>query len=242
MDENKKKKLFIILNMIIFITMVVSVVVTLIFGSWAARKDVDGSVYGMHIDYWMHVVSFTILSNIMLGIIALVSSIIGIKCYKKKKDLPSGLLTWYLIGATSGTLTCLTVVFFLAPLRAISGKEYFDMLLGPMFHLHFFNPLLAVISYIFLSGKHQATKKARLLSLLPPVIYSAPYIICVALLHVWPDFYNLTFGGQNHLLALVYAVVMAIVYGISSLLAFCHNRYVSSLKKPSRPVEKTKNA
>ena len=222
--------------------MVVSVVVTLVFGSWASRKDVDGTLYGMHIDYWMHVVSFTILSNIMLGIIALVSSIIGIKCSKKKKELPKGLLTWYLIGTTSGVLTCLTVVFFLAPLRAASGREYFDMLLGPMFHLHFFNPLLAAITYIFFSGKQKATLKARLLALLPVVIYSAPYIICVAIIHVWPDFYNLTFGGKYYLLFLVYVVVMAIVFGISSLLAFCHNRYVLGPKKPTQPVEKTADA
>lgn len=224
MSEDKKKKLFIILNLIIFISMVVSVVITLIFGSWAARKDIDDTLYGMHVEYWMHIVSFTILSNIMLGIIALISAIIGIRCYRKKKDLPKSLLTWYLVGATSGTLTCLTVVFLLAPQRALSGKEYFDMLLGPMFHLHFFNPLLAVISYIFFSGKQKATKKDRILAMLPPIIYSAPYILCVAILHVWPDFYNLTFGGQYHLLFLIYIVFLSIIFGISSLLAYCHNR------------------
>ena len=221
-----KQKWFIALNLIIFLTTVISVVITLIFGSWAARKD-DGSLYGMHIDYWMHVVSFTILSNIMLGIIALVAAIIGVKCLKQDKELPKGLLTWYLLGATNGSLVVLTVVAFLAPLRVAAGKEYFDMLLGPMFHLHFFNPLLADICYIFLSGKQKATKKARLLALLPIIIYSAPYIICVAILHVWPDFYNLTFGGRNYLLFLVYIVFLAIVFGISSLLAYCHNRQIA---------------
>lgn len=222
----------------IFLTTVVSVAVTLIFGSWAARKD-DGFMFGMHIDYWMHVVSFTILGNIMLGIIALVAAIIAIKCFKKKKDLPKGLLTWYLIGATNGTLIVLTVVAFLAPLRAAAGKEYFDMLLGPMFHLHFFNPLLMDFCYIFLSGKHKATLKARLLSLIPIVIYSAPYIICVVIIHVWPDFYNLTFGGQYHLLFIVYIVFLAIVFGIASLLAYCHNKVAT---KSLSPVEKTQNA
>ena len=206
--------------------MVVSVIVTLVFGSWASRKD-DGSLYGMQIDYWMHAVSFTILSNTMLGIIALVSSIIGLKGLKKKKELPKSLLTWYLIGATSGVLTCLTVITFLAPMRAASGRDYFDMLLGPMFHLHFFNPLIAAISYIFLSGKRKATLSDRLLAVLPPVIYAAPYLICVVFIHVWPDFYSLTFGGQNHLLMLVFAVFVAVTFSISSLLAYCHNRQVA---------------
>ena len=236
--EEKKKKWFIYLNLLVFITTVISVAVTLIFGSWASRKD-DGTLFGMHVDYWMHVVSFTILGNIMLGIIALVAAIIGIKCLKKKKELPKGLLTWYLLGATNGTLIVLTVVSFLAPLRVASGKEYFDMLLGPMFHLHFFNPLVMDFCYIFLSGKRKATMKARLLSLIPVVIYSAPYIICVVILHVWPDFYNLTFGGRNYLLFIVYAVFLAVVFGTSSLLAFCHNKYNISSKKSLSTVEKS---
>ncbi len=227
MNKTKKRKWFVIINLMIFITMVISVIVTLTLGSWAARKDIDNSLYGMRIDYWMHAVSFTVLSNIMLGIIALVSSIIGLKCLKKNQDLPRGLLTWYLIGATSGTLTCLTVILFLAPMRAISGRAYFDMLLGPMFHLHFLNPLLAAIAYVFLSGNQKATKKDRLLAVLPPTIYAAPYIICVVIIRVWPDFYGLTFGGRDYLIFLVLIVFASVTYGISSLLAYCHNRQIA---------------
>ena len=207
--------------------MVISVAVTLTLGSWAARKDISENIYGMHIDYWMHVVSFTVLSNILLGLIALVASIIGFDCYQKQKALPRKLLTWYLIGATSGVLTCLTVIFFLSPMRVVSGKGYFDMLLGPMFHLHFFNPLLAAISYIFFTGQSKATQKERWLSVLPPVIYAAPYIICVVILHIWPDFYGLTFGGRNYLIFLVFFVFIAATFGISSLLAYCHNRQIA---------------
>lgn len=224
--EIKKRKWFILFNLIIFITTVISVIVTLVFGSWASRKD-DGNLYGIHVDYWMHVVSFTILCNIMLGLIALVSTIIGIKCLKHNKELPKGLLTWYLLGVTNGSLIVLMVVCFLAPLRVMAGKAYFDMLLGPMFHLHFFNPLLMVLCYIFFSGKRKTAKKARYLSLLPVIIYSAPYIICVAIIHIWPDFYNLTFNGRNYLLFPIYIIFMAVIFGISSLLDFCRNRYIT---------------
>ena len=231
-----KKRIFITNNLFIFITTVIMVTITLVFGSWAARKD------GGPFAYWQHIVTFTILSNIFLGIIAGISAIIGLKRLKSGKSLPRKLLTWYLIASSSGMLTCLTVIFFLAPMRAASGKDYFDMVLGPMFFLHFFNPVLSAITYVFFSGKFKATMRDRLLAMLTPIIYGAPYIICVAIIHVWPDFYGLTFGGRNYLIFLVFAVFCAFIFGISSLLAFCHNRYILKSSKPAQPVEKSLDA
>lgn len=216
-----KAKLFIANNLFIFITTVVTVTITLIFGSWAARKD------GGPFAYWQHIVTFTILSNILLGIIALIAVIIGLNRYKTKRALPKALLTWYLIATTSGMLTVITVLFFLAPLRAVSGKDYFDMVLGPMFFLHFFNPLLASITYIFFSGKKRATLKDRSFAVLPPILYSAPYVICVAILHIWPDFYSLIIDEKYYLLVLVFSIFCAVTFGISSLLAYCHNRQIA---------------
>ena len=213
-----KKRLYIAGNLFIFITTVIAVTVTLIFGSWAARKD------GGPFAYWQHIVTFTILSNIFLGIISLVAACIGLYHLKSGKALPKKLLTWYLVASTSAMLTCLTVLFFLAPVRAASGKDYFDMVLGPMFFLHFFNPILSAVIYIFFSGRKKATIKECVLSLIPPAIYAAPYVICVVIIHIWPDFYGLTFGGKDYLLFLVIVIFGAITFSISSLLAYCHNR------------------
>ena len=218
MKKINQNRLFIINNALIFALTATFVPITLIFGSVASQKD------GGPFAYWQHIVTFTILSNIFLGIIALIAACIGYHRIKTKRPLPKKLLTWYLIATTSGMLTVLTVIFFLAPMRAASGKNYFDMLIGPMFFLHFFDPVLAAITFVFLVGKQKITKIECLLSLIPPIIYAMPYIICVAILHVWPDFYGLTFGGKNYLLFLVCAVFCTIVYGISSLLAYCHNR------------------
>lgn len=219
MNEVTKKRLFILNNLFIFITTVITVTVTLTLGSWAARKD------GGPFAYWQHIVTFTILSNIFLGIVSLIAACIGLSNFKSGKALPKQLFTWYLIASSSAMLTCITVLFFLAPTRAASGKDYFDMILGPMFFLHFFNPILSAITYIFLSGNKKATLNDRLLAIIPPVLYAAPYIICVVFLRVWPDFYGLTFGGKDYLLFVVLAVFLILIFSISSLLAFLHNRF-----------------
>ena len=235
---NDKRKKFIGINLFIFIAMVIAVTSTLIFGSRAARLDggaaagafelVDGTFGGVKIEYWHHVVSFTILSNIFLGIIALIAAIVALK--NPKKEFSKTMSTWYLVAASSGMLTCLTVIFFLAPMRAVGGKNYFDMLLEQMFILHFLNPILAAIYYIFfLNTKEKVDLKPRLLAILPPVIYASPYILCVCILQCWPDFYGLTFGGRYYIIPLIFVIFCAIMFGISSGLVALHNRF-SSLK------------
>ena len=235
---NDKRKKFIGINLFIFIAMVIAVTSTLIFGSRAARLDggaaagafelVDGTFGGVKIEYWHHVVSFTILSNIFLGIIALIAAIVALK--NPKKEFSKTMSTWYLVAASSGMLTCLTVIFFLAPMRAVGGKNYFDMLLEQMFILHFLNPILAAICYIFfLNTKEKADLKPRLLAILPPVIYASPYILCVCIIQCWPDFYGLTFGGHYYIIPLIFVIFCAIMFGISSGLVALHNRF-SSLK------------
>ena len=231
MDKNRKR--FIWINIIIFIFMVAAVTSTLIFGSRATRIDggalagitelIDNSFAGVKISYWHHIVSFTILSNIFLGIIALIAGFLAAK--NPKKEVSKGLSTWYLVACSSGMLTVLTVIFFLAPMRAVSGKNYFDMLLEQMFFLHFLNPVLATINYIFFMNKEKTELKPRLLAILPPVIYAAPYIFCVCIIKVWPDFYGLTFGGNNWIIPIIFALMCAIMFGISSLISFLHNRF-----------------
>ncbi|MBR2803136.1 hypothetical protein IKE19_00965 [Candidatus Saccharibacteria bacterium] len=221
MPKTKKLKTFILINIFIFLATAIMVPITLIFGSVASQKD------NLPFAYWQHIVTFTILSNIFLGIVALVSAIIGYKCFKAKKTLPTPLGTWYLIATTSAVLTFLTVVCYLAPSRALSGKNFFDMLIGPMFFLHFLDPILSAINYIFFFDGHHATKKDRLLTLIPPVLYAIPYALLIAVFKIVPDFYGLTFGGRYYLSLLVIAIFCLLVFGISTLLSYCHNRQIA---------------
>lgn len=235
---NRKRQVFVWINLAIFVMMIIAVISTLIFGGRATRLDggltagifnlPDGTFGGVEIKYWHHIVSFTVLSNIFIGVVALVSAIIALK--KPKKAFSQKLTTWYLVAASSGILTFLTVVLFLAPMRAMNDKNYFDMLLEQMFVLHFLNPILCAVNYIFfLETKEKIGLKPRLLALLPPIIYASPYILCVCILHIWPDFYGLTFGGNNYLILPIFMIFCLFMFGISSSLAALHN-YFSKTK------------
>lgn len=216
--ENKKDRSFVIINLFIFLTMLISVPVTLCIGSRASRLD------GGDIPYWQHIVTFTILSNIFIGIIALISAIVKFVTAKKQKPFPFSLNIWYLAAATAGMITFLTVIFFLAPMRAISGKSYFDMLLEPMFFLHFLNPVLAAISYMFFLQSEKIAPKFYLFATLPILVYAVPYLLCVVVFKIWPDFYGLTFGGRYYLLPLVFIAFSVISLLIAIVLSHFHNQ------------------
>lgn len=210
------RKLFTIINFFIAIATVTAITVTLIVGSRASRLDELG------IPYWEHIVTFTVLSNIFLGIVALVSGIISLA--KHNKPLPRALKTWYLIAASAGILTFLTVILFLGPLRVMRGKNYFDLITETMFFLHFFDPVLAAVTLVFFPETTKITLKSRLLATLPIILYAIPYVIFVIFLKIWPDFYGVTFGGRYYLTPLVFLVFWAVIFGVASLLAFLHNK------------------
>ena len=212
--KDRKNCLFIIINLFIFITTAIAVPVSLTVGSRSARLDNLGMPHGQHI------VTFTLLSNIFLGITALVSAIL--KIHREKTSNRLG--TWYLTAATAGMITCLTVLFFLGPVRATSGKNYFDLILEPMFFLHFLNPILAAISFMFLLKGNHVGLKSRLLAIMPIIIYAVPYILFVAILQIWPDFYGLTFGGKYYLMPLVFAAFSLVSFLVASVLAYFHNK------------------
>ena len=216
--KSYRNNYFIIINLFIFITTLIAVPVTLTVGSRTARLD------NLGLPYWQHIVSFTLLSNIFLGITALAASIIKYYCLKHHQKSPAYLDTWYLIATTAGMITFLTVIFFLAPVRAFNGKNYFDTLLESLFFLHFLNPVLAAISYMFLFKDHKATLKSRFLAILPIAIYSVPYVLCVAVFKVWPDFYGLTFGGKYYLMPLIFIIFSLMSFLIASVLSYFHNK------------------
>ena len=214
----KRKLLFTLINLYLFISTIIVTIITLTQGTVAGQVDTGANVG------WFYIATFTVESNILLGLVAAGASIVGIRSLIRHTELPRPLTTWYLLAASSAMLTCLTVVFFLAPMRAIGGRNYFDMLLGPMFFFHFFNPILSALVLIFLTNPARINLRARLLAILPPAIYAIPYIVNVVFLNTWPDFYGITFGGKYFLIPVVFLGFCLVVFGIASALAFFHNR------------------
>ncbi len=200
--------------------MAIAVPITLIIGSRATRLDDLG------IPYWQHVATFTILSNIFLGIVAFVSAVTKYYSIKHHQKPFTSLDTLYLMATTAGMITFLTVIFFLAPMRAMNGKNYFDLLLEPMFFLHFLNPVLAAISYMFLLKERRATFTSRIFAITPIVVYAVPYTLLVAIFKIWPDFYGLTFGGKYYLMPLVFIGFSLFSFATASILSYFHNKTI----------------
>ena len=216
----KKQKLyFVFINAFIFITTFIAVPLTLIIGSRSTR--LDGIT---EFAPWQHIVTFTILSNIFLGLIAFVAFILGLKSIHNSKTIKPTFLTWYLTASSAAMVTCFTVLLFLAPMRAANGKNYFDMILETMFFLHFFNPILSAVAFIFFTGSHKLSKRAKIIATLPIIIYAVPYLINVVFLHIWPDFYGITFGGNYFITPIVFVVFWVLIFTVASLLVFFRNK------------------
>ena len=226
MDNPSKKRTlwFTIVNAFLFLSTIIVCYITLCFGTVAGQVD-TGTVYG-----WMYIITFTVQSNILLGIIALINLIFGIRNLRLGKPIPRAALVWYLVASSAAMLTALTVIFFLAPMRAINGRNYFDMLLEPMFFLHFFNPVLSAVIYIFFMDGAKLPLKSRLLALIPFVIYAIIYLVFVVILKICPDFYGLTFGGHYYLTPLVFIGFIAVDFGIATMLNTLQCKYLAHLK------------
>ena len=218
MDNSKKRTLcFAIINAFLFITTIIVSYITLRFGTVAGQVDTNVE------QGWFYIVTFTVQSNILLGLVALINLIFSIRNLKWGKPVPRAVFNWYLVAASAAMLTALVVIFFLAPLRAFSGRNYFDMLLGPMFFFHFFSPFLSAAAFICLTPKIKFARPDCFLALIPPITYAGPYILNVIILKSWPDFYNFTFGGHNWMTLPVFIVISVVTFSIASLLAHLHN-------------------
>ena len=80
-------------------------------------------------------------------------------------------------------------------------SRYFDFFANGTFFLHFFTPVIAIYSVIWLEeSKEKVTKKSAWLGLIPTVVYSILYCYEVVIVGFknggWPDFYGFTFGGN----------------------------------------------
>lgn len=214
----RRRLLFILSNIFITVTTVAAVIVVELYGSRAGRLDNNG------FPFWQNIVTFTVLSNIYLAVVAAIATIYNI--FHKSSPLPRWLTTLYLSAVSSALITFFTVILYLAPARALSGRNYFDMLLEPMFFLHFFNPMLSAVVFIFFTDGAKLTLKSRFLALLPFVAYAICYVLFVAILKFWPDFYGLTFNGRYYITPLVFVGFLAVDFGLATALSALNRKYL----------------
>ncbi|MDO4508231.1 MAG: hypothetical protein Q4B65_02515 [Candidatus Saccharibacteria bacterium] len=111
MKKLKSRRIFNLLNLYLVISTIIVTIITLTSGTVAGQVDTGTT------DGWFYIVTFTVQSNLLLGVTALIALLTSRE--KTKKFLQP----LYLVAATLTMLTCLMVVFYLAPLRASTGKN-----------------------------------------------------------------------------------------------------------------------
>lgn len=220
MTTKGKNFISLIINAYIFISAFIVMIIGVSQG--AGTGQVGDAMKGL--GYFK---AFTIDSNVLMGLIALMALTFNINnAVTKKSECPKWMTLTYLTGVSSVALTFFTVVVFLAPMFQIQGKGYMTMFQDDMFFYHFLNPILSVINFIFFLPGDKIIGKVKLFSLIPVFLYSIVYIICIAVLKIWSDFYNFTFGGKFILIPLVLIVIYAVTFGLSSLICFGRNKQI----------------
>lgn len=207
MERKAKNIIDLVFNIIIAVAATVTIG-SFFFGS----KDALGAMGVVAFRY------FTIDSNILMAIASICAIVWNIRNLKGEAKQPRWLLLLKLAGTTAVTVTFLTVVFFLAPIAALSHgiRGYLSLFVRTSFILHFSNPVLAIISFTVLDKQELTGKRLGLWGLIPTVLYSFAYVPCAVFFHVWPDFYGFTFGGHLAIAPVSLVVMYLVSYGLGA--------------------------
>jgi len=163
---------------------------------------------------------FTTDSNIMAAVACAFVIFYDVRALRHpEKAIPMWVIRFKFLSAVAVSLTFLTVLCFLGPMFAISAgwRGFFFMYEKNSFVLHFFAPLLTVISFAALEKGTPLRRRACLWGILPTLVYGVIYIAMVYR-GVWTDFYGLTFGGQWKIAPLSFAAMLLVSFGLAALI------------------------
>ena len=209
--DTKKKLAVLFINLMIIIWTIICV-----FGFFTDIGDGNMKVIGIECFRY-----FTIDSNILMALAALLMIPFTVHSLIKKTDEPKWIILLNYIGTTAVTVTFLTVMLFLGPTQG-----YGIMIEGSNLYLHIIGPVLACMSFIFLQP-FRLQKKEILLSVLPTFVYGTLYLVMVIIVGKnnggWEDFYGFNLGGFWYL---SYVLMNIATFGLGICLKLFHNRYV----------------
>ena len=196
---NKKKKLSIIFNVLIF--------VFVLFGSIMAFGKI--TVIPVSSDSGNILKYFTVQSNILAGIVALLYVIFYIKNKDKDIKVPFFVFVLKYIATIDLLITFLVVALFLG---FITPDGYISVYYNANFFFHLIVPILNIISFIFFEPFYFVKKIQTLFGVIHLFIYSIFYQI-VAISHfengkvdIKYDWY--AFAQNGVIVALLFAVVL----------------------------------
>ncbi len=206
----KKLKTAFILNIFLFI-LVLSAVIWMMNGPRNSPLSHNG---------WGMLRYFTVDSNILLGISALIMAIDEWKVLKGiKPEISVSSAMLKLTGTVSITLTILVTVFFLVP-TTIEKFGPFALFSGSNFLFHLVIPILSIICFVCYEKTDKIPFRLSHLSLIPLLLYAVYYVV-ETLTHtkdgvIMPgyDWYGFFFRGVSSVV-IVLPILILITWGIS---------------------------
>ena len=180
---------------------------------------------------------FTVQSNFISGIVALILVIFEILILlKKKSDLPTWLKKIKMVTTTGVTLTFLVVVFYLGFVAIAEGYSYFIVFRSTNICFHFLTPVSAILSFILFESTDRINFKYTFFNMIHMVSYTIFYSINV-FTHLNSDgsvnrnydWYYFVLGEKYTFIFVVLGMLL-ITYGIGFLL------WLSNRKIAKNPI------
>ena len=176
---------------------------------------------------------FTVLSNLFAGIMSVIWLAALIRSLKTGAEISERLQVLKLASATAVGLTFLTVLVFLGRIYG-----YRSMYVGANLWFHLVTPLIVMLEYCLLDGRHRLTLKSTLPVMVPVLLYGIWYIANVLINGVgeWPkrnDFYGF-FSWGFAAAPLVFAVMLLANWLIGAGLLFCGNAVRKMIRTEQR--------
>ena len=209
----KKMKVAFGLNVLIFMLELFAVI-------WMMSGKGGGILSGSRLSALKY---FTVDSNILLGITAIIAAIDEKRVLDgKKSGVSTSTLIAKLVGTVGVTLTMIVTVFYLVPITAAT-YGVFALFTYSNFFLHLLNPILAIITFLFFEQTDSIAFRHTFTGIVPMLIY-AVYYVSVALSHSsngrvlkgydWYGFF--AFGIESAVI--IVPILILLTYGISFLL------------------------
>ena len=176
MNESSVKKSSIILNSIIFLLTAYATTCMILGINFSGRSKEVLAFTASNMEAFKY---FTVDSNVLAGITALIYLIIEAKGKELSQRACTFLHCLRLAAASGVTLTMLVTAFFLIPQF---GKHWYILYIDNNFFFHLTIPLLCVITYIFFEpGAKILTFKQSLTGIIPMLLYAVVYTINIIL-------------------------------------------------------------
>lgn len=192
---NKREKLSIIFNCLIFIFTLFATISMIIGFKFMGQLEVLSERNFKSFKY------FTVDSNVFAGLVSLAYVIYKLTANGKKRSvMPRAFYILKLAAATGVTLTMMVTVFYLAP---TSNGNFLHYFLNSNFFMHLITPLLCIISFIFFEVAEPQKLIMSVPGIIPMLLYSFFYTPNV-LFHLDNgkvvrayDWYNFLAGGAQ---------------------------------------------